>query len=169
MSIYKRNSLYVDPKIRKSIIERIVFYWGACLIFCALPLIIVTTLNNTDRLVFYHIGDLAQRFWPLLLVFMGILPFVIRDALRVTNRTLGPLARMRQELRQYKETGTFNPVPSRECDFLAEFISEINDAIVANQHREAELRLDLKEQVFSKTRDYPLIVPGSPEKSEPLP
>ena len=132
MSFTKRNLHYVAPTIQKKIVKKIIFYWGACLVFSALPLIIGTTLGNPNRLFVDHIGDLARRFWPLYVVIMGLLPFAIRDALRMTNRTLGPLTRLGKELEQYKKSGCYNPVICREDDFLREMIENVNHALVGD-------------------------------------
>ena len=141
MSHKKRNLIGVDPEIRKNIIVKIVFYWSACLVFASLPLIIGKTLGDSDWLFVDHIGDLGKRFWPLYVITMGIVPFAIRDALRLANRTLGPLARLRAELKRFERTGHYNPVLCREDDFLHELISEINQAIASNQAAQEDSEL----------------------------
>jgi hypothetical protein len=133
MSLTKRNLVQVDPTIRKKIVTQIVFYWSACLVFSALPLIIGMTLRQPERLFVDHIGDMLRRYWPLYFVITAILPFAIRDALRIANRALGPLKRLRDELDSFRMTGVYNPVACRQDDFLHELFEEINKAIVSNQ------------------------------------
>ncbi len=129
MTRMKRDQHYVEPAIRATIVKRLVFYWCACIMFSTLPLIIGTTLAAPNTTVAAHIGQLAERYWQVYLMIIGILPFAIKDAMRVANRTLGPLARLRVELDRFKRTGEFHPVKTRNEDFLAELIGQINDAI----------------------------------------
>ena len=136
MTTIKRNLYYVEPSIRPNIVRRILFYWSSCVLFSTLPLIIGTTLAKTDRLFYEHLGVLATQYWPLYLMLFGVLPFAIKDALRVTNRTLGPLVRLRAELRRFRDHGVFHPVHCRQDDFLRDLIEEINEAL---QTREQEL------------------------------
>jgi hypothetical protein len=125
----KRNNHYVDPQIRAALNLRIAFYWSACLAFSLLPLLILTTLAQPEVWFTAHFDDLVRRFWPLYVMLLALLPFVMRDALRVTNRTLGPIARLQNELRAYQDTGKFTPVSFREDDFLGDLIQLINNAI----------------------------------------
>ena len=129
MARKERDLHYVDPSVRKTIVSKIVFYWCACLVFSTLPLIIGTSLAKSDRLFVHHIGDLAERYWPLYLIMMGILPFAIRDALRIANRTLGSASRVKSALAGFKKTGEFQAISCRDGDILADLIGEINDAL----------------------------------------
>ena len=82
MSTIKRDLYHVEPSIRPSIVRRIVFYWGSCVLFSTLPLIIGTTIANSNQLFYQHLGTLAIQYWPLYLMLFGVLPFAIKDALR---------------------------------------------------------------------------------------
>ena len=132
MAKTKRDLHYVDPGIRSTIVNRIVFYWAACVLFSTLPLIIGTTLANPDQLFIEHIQILAQRYWPLYVIILGIVPFAVRDALRITNRTLGPLTRLKNELKRCQESGIYRPIQCRNDDFLSDLILQVNEAITAH-------------------------------------
>lgn len=145
MTKAKRDLHYVEPKLRSCITARIFFYWTACVVFSTLPLIIGTTLVNSDRLFVDHLGVLFQRYWPLYLMILGILPFAIKDVMRVTNRTLGPLDRLRREMARFRQTGQYSPIKCRNDDFLCEFIEEINDTMVCKAA--AEVPRELSETI----------------------
>ncbi len=138
MSETKRDLQHVDPSIRSTIVTRIIFYWGACVLFSTLPLIIGTTLANSDRMFIEHLQALFQRYWPLYVMILGIVPFAVKDALRIANRTLGPLARLKNELKRYQETGTYRPLQCRSDDFLGDLIQQVNEAITAQSHKSVD-------------------------------
>jgi hypothetical protein len=145
MKLNKRNKQHVAPEIRSLLIRRIVFYWCACLMFSILPLVIGTTLARPRELFTSHLDDLALRFWPMFVMLFGIFPFLIRDALRVTNRTLGPIARLRAELHNYETTGAYSPVRCRKEDYLSDLITWINTAICSQTN--AKDKADMEQLV----------------------
>ena len=131
MAHVKRDPFNVEPTIRSMLVKRIIVYWCACLLFSALPMIIGTSLAEPNRWFVEHLGDLALRFWPVYLTAFGILPFIIRDALRVTNRTMGPLTRLKAELRRARDGGDYRSIQCREDDILRELVLLTNDAMEA--------------------------------------
>ena len=139
MKRIKRDNHYVEPAIRATIVKRLVFYWCACILFSTLPLIIGTTLAAPHTTIAAHFRQLAERYWQVYIMIIGILPFAIRDAMRVANRTLGPLGRLRHELQRFRETGQYQPVATRQDDFLADVIGQINDAMQAAELATAQL------------------------------
>ena len=53
MSTDSRKRVFVDPIVQGAIMRRAVLYWGACLLFVFLPLLIGRTLSQPDRLWLY--------------------------------------------------------------------------------------------------------------------
>jgi hypothetical protein len=129
MSMLKvaRKSLFVDPAVQGAVLRRAVCYWGACLLFVGLPLIIRRTLDAPDRLFYEHLGDLWAQFWPLLICGVLMLPLMIYDLLSLTNRFAGPMIRLRGAMRRLADGHRVDPVQFRQQDFWKEFAEYFNE------------------------------------------
>ena len=136
----KRDLYYVAPEIKPVVVKKIVLYWIVCIAFATLPLMIGRIILQPDRLFLYHFSDILQHYWLMYVMFFGLLPFAVRDSMRIINRTFGPLKRLRFELSEYRTKGTYHPVNARDGDFLQEVIQEIDSLIlskVAEENRDA--------------------------------
>ena len=137
----RRNRLFIEPEIQGAIIRRVVLYWTCCLLFINLPLLIAQVLSNPDLYFFQQIGVVAERHWPTYLCLLGILPFVVLDAVRVSNRFVGPIVRIQKELSQLADGDTTrNEISFRDGDYWTQLGSEFNR--VAERIRVVSSELD---------------------------
>ncbi|HUG90242.1 MAG TPA: hypothetical protein VML55_05385 [Planctomycetaceae bacterium] len=128
MAREERKRLFVDPTVQGAIVRRAALYWGACLMFVCLPLIIGRTLTDPSRLFYEHLGDLWAQSWPLLTCAVLILPVILYDLAKLTNRFAGPVVRLRRALKQLADGRPVEPVRFREGDFWPELAAEFNRA-----------------------------------------
>jgi hypothetical protein len=126
----RRRNLYVDSDVQGAIIQRVLVYWGACLLFLTLPIILVMTLSEPSVSWFEHLPTVAARFWPVYVIMVALLPFLIRDALTLSHRFCGPVTRVLKGLDEFCETGVYNEICFREQDFWKPMATAINSAIV---------------------------------------
>jgi hypothetical protein len=129
MSSEVRKRLFVDPPVQGAIVRRAALYWAACLLFVSLPLIIGRTLADPDRLFYEHLGDLWGQYWPFLTCAALILPVILYDLAKLTNRFAGPVVRLRRALRQMADGGGLEPIHFRDGDFWPELAAEFNRAV----------------------------------------
>lgn len=130
MSKRSRKKLFVDYQVQGAILSRIVIYWVFCFLFVSLSMLLVTTLSNPDVPFWHHLVPLCQRFWPAFLAMTCIVPFVVYDALKVSNRFCGPLSRVVSELDRFNKSGEFDGVQFRDDDFwqpLSEAVTQVVD------------------------------------------
>ena len=133
-----RKRVFVDPTVQGAIMRRAVLYWAACLLFVSLPLLIGQTLSHPERLFYEHLGDLWAAYWPVLTSIVLILPIILYDLARVTNRFAGPVVRLRRALRQMADGQTIEPIRFRDGDFWPELAHDFNRAATQLERHSSE-------------------------------
>jgi hypothetical protein len=132
MAKFKRSQLLVEPRVQLSLIRHVCIYW-----FCTAAT--VEFLNLTRQIA---LGPQQASFWDYLfnensqqaLIRLAIgsllvLPLVIYDMLRLSNRFAGPIFRMRRTLRKVAANGAVENVQLRDGDFWGDFAEELNAAL----------------------------------------
>jgi len=138
MSKPKRKKLFVDKYAQGTLLLRIFLYWFSCVLFASVPLVIGRTLMEPDRLLVAHVAPVWNQYWPILITTTILLPFLLYDALRVTNRFAGPIFRLRRELRRFEEGSDIVPIRLRDEDFWQDLAEQTNRLV--ERVKEAERR-----------------------------
>ena len=133
MNLKRRKKVLVDSNVQGSIVARVLCYWAACLLFMTLPIILMMSLASPGVIWFDHLPVIVARFWPVFLVMFILLPFLIRDALMMSNRFCGPVIRMMRALKRYNETGEYEEIQFRGADFWQPMADALNAAILKKQ------------------------------------
>jgi hypothetical protein len=121
-----RKQLFVDPKVQGALLLRTVGYWFFCLLTMALTLLLWRLFTGPARLFYFHFDDMLFWYGPAAVASLLVLPLVIVDCVRLSNRFAGPLYRLRRELRRLAAGETVRPIHFREGDFWLEFADEFN-------------------------------------------
>lgn len=122
----KRRQLFVDPAVQTAFIVRAVFYWVTCLVTVAMMLAFTSMLAEPARLFYPNADSVWFRFVPTALTALFMLPIIVFDMLRLSNRLVGPVFRLRRALRQLAEGTPVQPIHFRDGDFWREFADEFN-------------------------------------------
>ncbi len=128
-----RKRLFVDPKVQGTLVIRVLSYWIVCLVTVTLMLLCWSVLC-TPRLFYTHLDDMWFHYGAALVASLILLPMVIVDIIRVTNRFAGPMLRLRRSMRALARGEHVEPIRFREGDFWKEFADEFN-AVVARVQR----------------------------------
>lgn len=124
-----RKHLFVDPEIQGALVARAVLYWVVCLLTVTLILLCWRVLTGPVRLFHQHLGDMWYIHGPALIVVLLLLPLVIIDLVRLSNRFVGPMLRLRRSMRDLARGEYVEPIVFRRGDFWAEFAKEFNGVI----------------------------------------
>jgi len=124
-----RRRLFVDPKVQGALVLRVLLYWVVCLMTITLMLLCWSILK-TPRMFYWHFDDMWFHYGPALIASFVLLPMVIVDIIRLSNRFAGPMLRLRRSMRALARGEHVEPVQFREGDFWKEFADEFN-AVVA--------------------------------------
>lgn len=122
----RRQKLLVDAKVQGTLISRAVLYWLYCLLSVTLLITCWSVLTQPPATSF----ELLQLMWsacgPTLFGSAIVMPIVLVDLLRVSNRFAGPIHRMRREMRKLASGEAVQPVQVREGDFWFDFAEDFN-------------------------------------------
>ena len=129
-----RKRLFVDPKVQGALLLRAIGYWFFCLLTMALSLLLWQLFTGPARLFYMHFDDMLYWYGPAAVASLLVLPLVIIDCVRLSNRFAGPLYRLRRELRRLGAGETVKPIHFRDGDFWLEFADEFN-AVASSPRR----------------------------------
>ncbi|MGA2797372.1 MAG: hypothetical protein ABSE63_07340 [Thermoguttaceae bacterium] len=121
-----RKHLFVDPKVQGVLIARVVIYWVACLITIALMLLCWDIIAGPTRMLYLHFDNMWFFYGPAAIASLLVLPLIIVDIIRVSNRFVGPLIRLRRSMRALARGEYVEPIEFRGKDFWYDFADEFN-------------------------------------------
>ena len=123
----KRKRLFIDHQVQTPLVKRLLIYWVAMVAFITLPIAISQTIAQPSRYLFQHYADTLWSHWPILATLSVMLPFVVYDTLKFSNRFAGPVYRMRRELKRFAQGEKISPLRLRPNDFWQDLAVQIND------------------------------------------
>ncbi len=121
-----RKHLFVDPKVQGTLVARVVMYWGVCLITITLMLLCWRIVTGPARMFYTHFNDMWFFYGPAAVASFLLLPLVIVDIIRVSNRFTGPMLRLRRSIRELARGDHVEPIEFRDGDFWHDFAEEFN-------------------------------------------
>ena len=121
-----RKRLFVDPKVQGALVVRVILYWVVCLITITLMLICWRIVTGPARPFYTHFDDLWFFHGPAVIASFILLPLVVLDIVRLSNRFAGPMLRLRRSLRALARGEHVEPLEFRDADYWHEFADEFN-------------------------------------------
>ena len=121
-----RKKLFVDRNLQGALLKRIVMYWAFCLLFVTVPLLIGKSFTEPDQILAVKLVSVWSLHWPVFLTMLLLLPFVLYDALKLSNRFAGPLFRLRREMGRLANGDDVAPIKFRDHDFLQDLADRFN-------------------------------------------
>jgi hypothetical protein len=129
-----RKHLFVDYKVQGALINRVVIYWLVCLVTLTLMILCWRIITGPARMFYTHFDDMWFFYGPALIGSLLLLPLVVFDIVRLSNRFVGPLLRLRRSLRALARGEEVPLLEFREGDFWQDFAQEFN-AIADRMHK----------------------------------
>ena len=142
MSRHLRKRLFVDKHVQSALISRFLLYWACIVVFITLPIAISQTFAEPHKYLVQHYADTWRSHWPILATLTALLPFVIYDTLRISNRFAGPVFRLRREVQRFVDGDQAVPVRFRDGDYwpdLGENFSALMERVRAAEQKVVEL------------------------------
>ena len=121
-----RKHLFVDRKVQGALIARVVMYWVLCLLTIALMLLCWDIIAGPARMFYLHFDNMWFFYGPAAIASFLLLPLVIVDMIRISNRFVGPLIRLRRSMRALARGEYVEPLEFRGIDFWYDFADEFN-------------------------------------------
>lgn len=133
-----RRQLFVDKDVQGVLLARVGVYWACCLITVVLLLLGWRIVVGPSRELDVHLDYLWYHYRPILLAALLLLPVLLADTLRLSNRFAGPMVRLKRGLSELADGRTdVSPIHFRRGDFWHDFASEFNRAVERVQQSQA--------------------------------
>jgi len=116
------------------LVLRVILYWFVCLIAISLMLLCWRIVTGPARMFYTHFDDMWFFYGPAAVASLLLLPLVIVDVVRLSNRFTGPLLRLRRSMRALARGEEVEPIRFRDGDFWQELAEEFNTVAARCQH-----------------------------------
>lgn len=133
----QRQLLFIDSKVQGALLLRSAMYWLLSVMTIALMMLCWRILTGPSRVFHGHLDGIWFEMGPGLLASLVLLPVVLVDVIKISNRIVGPLVRLRRSLAQLAAGEDVQPLHFRDGDFMQEIANEFN-AVVKRIERDRE-------------------------------
>src|SRR4051812_31215590 len=138
MNTCRRTIFFIDRNVQGALVVRTCIYWLFCLFSVSLMLICWAALTGPIKPFSVMAAELYHRHGAVLLASLILLPIAAMDVLRLSNRFVGPVARMRAALAELAEGRSIEPVHFRDDDYWRDLAGNLNE--VAARLKQSESR-----------------------------
>jgi|SRR5208282_4010717 len=150
-----RSRFYVDFRVQGALVVRVVLYWLTCLLAMMLLLFAWGLITVPNRPLNAHVNDLWTLFGPAAVASLALLPAVIFDLVRLSNRFAGPMFRLRRSMHDLAQGRPVAALRFRHHDFWREFADDFNTVA---QKVEDHKTPSIDELISFLTIPYPLVL-----------
>jgi hypothetical protein len=126
---FKRSHLLADLPVQGSIIAWMIFYWGASLLMLFGLLFFWTLLTGPARLSWMTVDHVWFKYGTVFVAAAMLLPLIVWDMLKLTNRFVGPVRRLRNHLHQLAEGKQLPPLHFRKGDYWHDLAQDFNRVV----------------------------------------
>jgi hypothetical protein len=147
-----RKRFYIDAKVQGGLVMRVIMYWILCLLGVFLMLLCWRIITGGPQPFRFYLRDTWRDCASAVMATLLLLPLVITDIIRYSNRFVGPTMRLRRSLRQLARGQHVDPIEFRDSDFWQEFADEFN-AVAAHLQGNRIIDLDQLSKWPDDSRD----------------
>lgn len=124
-----RKQLFVDRQVQGRLVLRVVLYWFTLQFTVFLVVLCWQMASQPPRPFYTHLEEVWHKLGPAMLASCLILPLVVLDIIRLSNRFAGPLLRVRRALRALASGEDVQPLRFRCGDFWHDVADDFNRLI----------------------------------------
>ena len=128
MNRCRRFAFFVDRQVQGALLVRTFFYWLFCLLSVVLMIVCWNVYSGPPRRFVDLFLDLYRHYGPALAASLLLLPFVLADVVRTSNRFVGPVVRLKTALEELADGRPAQPLNFRDDDFWRDLATQFNRA-----------------------------------------
>jgi hypothetical protein len=133
---FRRRKLLVEPHFQCTLAVRVVSYWCFWMLSLGLLLFCWRVATGPRMPAAAHIRMLFLQLGPPALASFVLVPILVVDTLRLSNRLVGPLVRLKDGMRRLTRGEPVKPIHFRTGDFMDELATEFNKLAEFAQRKE---------------------------------
>lgn len=145
MTREKRKRYFVDPKVQSALVYRAVTYWAMCMLIAGSLILTWRIASGPAALWYTHFATVWVYFAPAIVAAALLLPIIVLDTIKLSNRVVGPLVRLRRSLHALAAGQPVAPIRFRHNDFCQELADEFNAVLARIEQLEGRKRLPARE------------------------
>jgi hypothetical protein len=150
----KRRQYFVDPKVQGAIIARCLAYWVTCLVTTFVILFFWSLMTGPARISLMTVDYLWFHYGPAFVASFLLLPLILWDILKMTNRFAGPILRLRRELKKLSRGEQVSPLFFRHGDYWRDVADDFNRIAVRLKELEAKEAFQNRKSVTELANEY---------------
>ena len=159
MARFKRRQYFVDPKVQGALLVRLLGYWTVTLVTVSAMVLCWRIVTTPPTAFSTLVDEMFFHYGAALVASLLLLPLIVLDCVRMSNRFAGPLYRVRRCMRDLAAGLPVPPVHFREGDFWTDVADEFNAVSARLQRLEADLAEARGENLFDD-ESLPLATAG---------
>ncbi|MCC6507857.1 MAG: hypothetical protein IT423_02030 [Pirellulaceae bacterium] len=121
-----RQKVWIDQHVQGVLVGRVILYWSGILLYFGLSIGCYQWWQNPEWTMAQHMGAMFEQVGPCLPTLFLLLPLVIFDIVRLSNRFAGPIYRLRTHLKELNQNSNTCPLHFRDDDYWQQLADPIN-------------------------------------------
>ena len=136
---FKRRQYFVDPKVQGALLVRLLGYWTVTLVTVTALVLCWRIVTTPPRAFSMLVNEMVFHYGAALVASLLLLPLIVLDCVRMSNRFVGPLYRIRRCMRDILAGVPVPPIHFRDDDFWLDVVDEFNALAAKLQRLEDDL------------------------------
>lgn len=122
-----RGKLYVDRDVQRALVWQLFRHWTTFVVILVAMVLALEGLGGPPRSLSEHFQSLWARHATLLVVIAALFPVFAYDSIKLSNRFVGPIMRLRNALRSATAGEPVKPLQFRKEDFWQDMADHFNE------------------------------------------
>jgi hypothetical protein len=123
---YRRRKLFVEPRMQGLLIFKVLLYWVNGFLTIGLLVAAWSVFKDMPRTSTELFANMWGSVGPALVASLFLLPLIVMDCIRWSNRYAGPMVRLHGALRQLADGQDVDPLTFRKGDLWCEMAEQFN-------------------------------------------
>ena len=122
-----RSTIFIDRKVQGALARRIAIHW-CTFVFLAFVCLFAQEyfLGEPNQGLIQKLGAVANEYAFFFLLLLGMVPAFIYDTIKLSNRFVGPILRLKNSVRSVADGKPVSPLKFRGGDFWHELADDFN-------------------------------------------
>ena len=122
-----RVTTYVDKLVQGTLVRQIIIHWVAFVVATAIASGVLTWMVDPFVSRSELFGRVTYRLWPIFITALFMVPLFVRDTVKFSHRMVGPMVRVRRELKKLSEGKKAQRMEFRPHDYWQDVATEFNE------------------------------------------
>lgn len=126
MNTKKRRILFVDRPVQGELVRRVIVYWLLCMLVVTNMAVCWLVIPQNPSSLHEFVGMTYKVLGPVLTTSVFVVPLIIIDIIRMSNRFAGPVYRLHREIHRIADGQAASPIQLRRRDHWQEVADDFN-------------------------------------------